>query len=1000
MRGSGPIRRLLTRERRHGGRCKAAFRAFVIAVCAFRGTFVLALDSGETAGRYSRTTWKQKDGLPQDTVRRIVQTTDGYLWVGTDEGLARFDGYDFTIYNKDTGELPSNVVTALAAGTDGSLWIGTTAGAVGYRDKTFHTYTARDGLPVNMINDVYVDRSGTAWVVAGGVLSRFDGKRMTPFGGKELPFTVFTVCEDRHKVLWVAGFSGLARWDGGKFVQVIDSATMDGNLITAMVVDGDDNIWLGGPRGVVRRAAGGVVRKFDTTDGLPHIFVRSLALDHSGAVWAGTNAGFARLRNGRFAPLDGPEGRDRDSVWCLYEDREGNMWTGAINGLSRFRHDAFTAYGESEGLPGDDPVAVHQDRQGRIWVGYHNNGLALFSSGGRHQTFSSRDGLPSNEIFSIRDSRDGTLLLGTRGGLVRVQGTQFHTFSPKDQLGRSIVLDALEDSKGRLWLALPSGLAELRAGTLRMELPASGSLLDSWMVSLLEGSDRTLWVGTYSKGLWRIQGGEKRQFTTADGLSSNQIRSLHEDRDGTLWIATFGGGLNAFRNGRFTAFTAKDGLLSDNVSNIVDDGEALWLGTTRGICRISKKQLGDFSEHEIRILQPTNYGVEDGLGSAQSAPAYPVAAGGTRTADGRLWFPTSQGLAVLNPIAPQEPRTAPSIQFLELVVDGKAVDFSRAGRLPPGSERVQLRYTAIHLTAPERVQYSHRLEGLDADWVAAGRRREINYNSLGHGKYRFLVRAEIPGAPVTEASYAFEILPRFYEAAWFRLLTVLALLTGAWGAYQLRVRQIRYRFALMLQERARLAREIHDTLAQSFVGISSQLEVVASELPPERTAARMHLDMARKMARHSITEARRSIVDLRASALEGQNLADALRSGAQVWTAGSGLGVDVDAPPSDAIFPDEVEQHLLRIAQEAVSNVMKHAKANRIWIHLSAEARVVSLAVRDDGRGFDLHDTFSPEEGHFGLIGMRERAERLGGEFRLTSKSGQGTQVEVTVPLS
>ncbi len=971
-----------------------------LMICGLCGPGAWALDSDQAVTRYTRTIWKQKDGLPQDTIRKIVQTSDSYLWLGTEEGLARFDGYDFTVFNKDNGDLPSNAVTALAAGADGSLWIGTTAGLVHYSDKKFHTYSTSDGLSVDLISDVYVDHLGTAWIVAGGVLSRFDGNRITLFGGgKDLPFTVYTVCEDRHHVLWVAGFSGLARWADGKFVLEINSATMDGNLITTMVVDGNDNIWLGGPRGVVRRSADGKVRRFDTADGLPHIFVRSLALDHNGILWSGTNSGFARLKNNRFTTLDGPEGRDRDSIWCLYEDREGNLWTGAINGLSRFRHDAFITYGEGEGLPGDDPVTVHQDRRGQIWVGYHNNGLVLFSPDGHHRMFNGRSGLPSNEVFSIRESRDGSLLLGTRGGVVRMQGTQFSTYSPMDQLGRNMVLDALEDSAGRLWLALPSGLGELRAGKLRMVLPASGSLLDSWMVSLLEGSDRALWVGTYGKGLWRVQGDGKRQFTMDDGLSSNQIRSLYEDRDGTLWIATFGGGLNAFRDGRFTRFTAKDGLLSDNVSNIVDDGESLWLGTTRGICRISKKQLRDFSDHNIRALQPTNYGVEDGLRSAQCAPAYPVAGGGSRTSDGRLWFPTSRGLAVLNPTAPQEPQTAPPVHLLDLAVDGKTVDFSRAARLRPGSGRVQIRYTAIHLTAPERVQYSHRLEGLDADWVAAGHRREINYNSLRYGKYRFLVRAELPGGPVTETAFDFEILPWFYETTWFRLLGVLALITGAWGAYQRRVRQLRYRFALMLQERARLAREIHDTLAQSFVGISSQLEAVASELPQDQNSARQHLDLARKMARHSITEARRSIIDLRASVLEGQNLADALRSGAQIWAAGSGVAVDVDASPADVALPDEVEQHLLRIAQEAVSNVLKHAKANKIWIKLHVGAHSVSLAVADDGRGFEQPDMFSPVGGHFGLIGMRERAERLGGDFRLTTGSGEGTRVEVTVPL-
>jgi len=964
------------------------------------GEAAFALDTGDAATRYSRTIWKQKDGLPQDTIKKIVQTADGYLWLGTEEGLARFDGYDFTVFNKDNGDLPSNSVTALAAGSDGSLWVGTAEGLVHYANKKFRTYTTSDGLAVNLISDLYVDHAGTPWIVAGGVLSRFDGSKIMLFASaKDIPFTVFTVCEDRHHVLWVAGFSGLAQWNDGKFISVIDSATMGGNLVTTLVADANDDLWMGGTRGVVRRSANGKVRNFDTRDGLPHDFVRSLTVDHNGVLWAGTNSGFARLRNNRFSTLEGPEGRERDSVWCLYEDREGNMWAGAVNGLSRFRHDVFTSYGESEGLPGDDPVTVRQDHQGRIWVGFHNNGLVLFSPDGHHQAFTTRNGLPSNEVFSIRETRDGTLLLGTRGGLVRIHDKQLSTFSPMDDLGRSMVLDALEDSAGRLWLALPSGLGQLQGENLRMVLPAGGSLLDSWMVSLFEAKDGTLWTGTYGKGLWQIRGKHKQQFTTDNGLSSNQIRSLYQDREGTLWIATFGGGLNAYRDGHFLHFTAKDGLLSDNVSNIVDDGESLWLGTTRGISRISKQQLRDFSDHKIRTLQPTNYGVEDGLRSAQCAPGYPVAAGGSRTSDGRLWFPTSRGLAVLDPVAPQQPQPAPAAHLVQVSVDGKPVDFSQALRFPPGSERILIRYTSIHLTAPERVQYSHKLEGLDADWVLAGRRREINYNSLQHGNYRFLVRAELPGGPVTEADYGFEILPKFYETTWFRLLGVVTLIMIILGIYRLRVRQLRYRFALMLEERARLAREIHDTLAQGFIGISSQLEAVATELVDDGSSARQHLDLARKMARHSITEARRSVVDLRASVLEGQSLAEALQSGAQIWTAGSGVEVDVDASLAGGSLSDEVEQHMLRVAQEAVTNILKHAGASRILIQLQVEGPNVWLRIIDDGRGFEPHDTFSPVGGHFGLIGMRERAERLSGELHLTTGAGKGTRVEMRVPL-
>jgi two-component sensor histidine kinase len=312
---------------------------------------------------------------------------------------------------------------------------------------------------------------------------------------------------------------------------------------------------------------------------------------------------------------------------------------------------------------------------------------------------------------------------------------------------------------------------------------------------------------------------------------------------------------------------------------------------------------------------------------------------------------------------------------------------------------LQVRYTALHFSAPELVQYWYKLEGLDRDWVRAGKRRLINYNSLSYGSYRFVVRAQVPGAPPAEASYAFVLLPYFYETAWFRVLGV-ALLGGlVWLGFRVRVRQIGSRFALVLEERARLAREIHDTLAQGFVGISSQLDAVAMSMPEDDSPARQYLQMARRMARHSLTEARRSMMDLRASVLEDRDLAAALEAGARAWTAGQPVEVSVEAMGESRPLPQETEQQLLRIAQEAVANVMKHANASRIGIKLEREPKSLRLRIVDNGRGFEERDAFAAHEGHFGLLGMRERAERLGGGLHLASRLGEGTEVEVSVPL-
>ncbi|HJT88616.1 MAG TPA: two-component regulator propeller domain-containing protein [Bryobacteraceae bacterium] len=968
------------------------------ALCCLLAPGLLALDPRKALTQYSRTVWTQEHGLPQDTIRAITQTSDGYLWLGTDEGLARFDGYDFTVFNKDQGVLPANSITSLAAGHDGSLWIGTPGGLTRYSNRHFHTYTTRDGLADNSIGALFVDHSGVLWIVAGVDLVRFDGSKFTVFApGKDIPITtVRAITEDRHHALWVAGYSGIVKWMDGKFVSVLDSSELGDDLVVGLLPDAHDNLWISGSLGVILRTADGKIRRFDTRDGLPDLLVRAMWQDRDGNIWAGTNSGLARLKGNRFIALNGPGGRDRDLVRCLFEDREGNLWVGANDGLSRLRDDVFTVYGKSEGLPGDDPNTVFQDHAGRIWVGFHDVGLMLFSSDG-YKLFTTANGLPNNEVFSIHESPNGDLLLGTRGGLVQMHGERFETQRFPDALGRLQVFDVLQDPAG-LWLATPGGLGQLRDGKLHIEVPG-GPLLASAFVTLCRGRGGEIWAGTYGKGLWRIKDGRKQHFTTAEGLASDEIRSLREDRDGTLWIATFGGGLDAYRDGHFIHFTAKDGLLSDNISDVADDGEWLWLSTTRGICRISKRQLRDFTAGKIQKLEPVNYGVEDGLRSAQCAPGYPIPGGGLRSSDGRLWFPTSRGLAVIDPDERQHPVPAPEVHLVEMRADGRTVDFSRAVQLEPGSQRIQIHYTAIHLSAPERLQYFYRLEGLDPEWSRAGNRRFSNYNTLPHGQYRFIVRAEVPGGPAAEKSFAFEVLPAFYQTAWFRLLCALAVILGAWAVYQLRLRQIRYRFALVLEERARLAREIHDTLAQGFVGISSQLDAVALSMKEDQGPARRYLDLGRKMARHSLTEARRSVMDLRASVLEGQNLAAALHSGTQIWTAGSGVAVEVDVTGSQSALPEDFEQHLLRIAQEAVTNVLKHAGASRIWVKLHMEARKLYLRIVDDGRGFEQQDAFSSPAGHFGLIGMRERAERLGGELHLASHPGEGTQVEVTVPL-
>ncbi|HEX5226793.1 MAG TPA: two-component regulator propeller domain-containing protein [Bryobacteraceae bacterium] len=971
-----------------------------VAALAALAAQAFALNPRRTLTQYTRTVWTQEHGLPQDTVRAIAQTKDGYLWLGTDEGLAQFDGYDFVVFNKENGALPSNSVGALWAAQDGSLWIGTLGGLTRYSKGKFTTFTEKDGLGDDSVNSITEDKSGAIWVAAGVSVNRFQNGKFTNYSPRQgLPIQALrTVYCGPDGNIYVAGFGGVLRHEGDRFVSVVGPV---GDIVNSLLQDRHGNLWVGGSFGLIARSPDGALRRYTMEDGLPAQFVRCIWEDRDGNLWAGTDAGLARLENGRFASSPLANSREREWVRCIFEDSEGNLWVGMNTGLNRLRNDLFSMYDESEGLPSNEPTAVFQDHRGTVWVGFHEGGLMQMVDGKPSRVYTQKDGLPSNDIFSIREDRAGDLLIAARGGPSRLHDGHFVNPAWKDPLNRRVAFDFIEDRSGREWVATPAGVIELETGGRSRIAIQGGSQINNDPVVLLETHDGALWAGTYGEGLWRVSNGKLRLYTVDDGLSSNQIRSLVEDPDGSLWIGTFGGGLDLLRNGKFFHVTARDGLLSDNVSHIEDDGHGtLWLSTTRGICRVRKQDIRDLIAGKIHAVVPVNYGVADGLRSAQCAPGYPASGGGTKSSDGRLWFPTSQGLAVLDPNEKPAAPAAPVVHLLEVMVDGRPIPLTAGAELAPGRGRMEFRYAGIFLSAPERVRYSYRLDGLDKEWITSVARRVTNYNSLPHGTYRFTVRAAVPNGPSGETSLAFELLPHFYETGWFRYLCAALAAAGIWGLYKMRLRQIRQRFSLVLEERGRLAREIHDTLAQGFVGISSQLDAVALTLDRQVDIARKHLELARKMVRHSLTEARRSVMDLRASALEGHDLPAALSQAAHQWTAGSPVQVRVDVEGESRPLPEETEQHLLRIAQEAVTNAVKHASASQVNIHLEMANRMLSLRVADNGRGFEQEEAFSEVGGHFGLLGMRERAERLGGELRLHSEPGQGTEVAVTVPLS
>ena len=978
-----------------------------LALLGFCAETLLALDPHRALTQYTRTVWTQAQGLPQDTVRAIAQTPDGYLWVGTKEGLARFDGYDFRSFTKETGALPINTVGKLLVSSDGALWIGTSAGLVRYANGRFEKFTAGEGLANGSVTSIAEDRPGVIWVVCAGNLYRGERGRFTMIPKKELaPIVVLqSIYEDSHHTLWVGGAGGLLKQSGASFVKVLGARELGGNFIISML-ETREGLWAAGTKGIMMLHPDGTRRMYTTADGLPNNFVLAMHKDRAGNLWVGTYGGLSRLEKDRFVSSPRGSKEDRDWVWSLFEDRENNLWVGMNGGLVRLRDDAFRNYGRAEGLPGDDPYVVHQDRRGVVWIGYHDSGLVALN-GPERKTYTTRDGLPSNEIFAIRETKSGDLLVSTRKGLSRMRGTRFTNDSVVDESGRTAVYDALEDRQGDLWAATARGIYRRRGGKWNAIVPESAGDA-GYGVTLAEGLDGSIWAGTLSGGLWHIAAGHEtlasRLYTRADGLGDDQIRSLYQDPDGTLWIGTFGSGLTAWRNGVFARFRSSDGLPSDNIAHIQDDGRGfLWLSTTRGISRVSKRELDDFTAHKISALHPYNYGVDDGLRSAQCAPASPASGGGTRTSDGRLWFPTIHNLATIgaaHALPALRGGAPPPLHLLEASADGHPVDITHFARIDPDTRRLQIRYAGIFLSAPERISYSYRLDGLEKEWTPAGARRVASYSPLPHGSYRFLVRASVRDGGTSQASWEFEVPPYFYQRAWFMWLSILLAVGAAWGAYRMHLKRVHDRLTLVFKERARMAREIHDTLAQGFVGISALLDVLAMKLDGDIEQSRQHLNLARKMAQHSLTEARRSVMNLRAGELETSDLSSVLTAAAHRWVAGSAIDIHVRICDLRQRLPEDIEQNVLRIAQEAVSNVVKHAGASTVRIELWREERSVRLRVEDDGRGFEPPVTLSVAGGHFGILGMRERAEKLRAQFLLESSPGAGTQVEVTIPLA
>ncbi|HMY74832.1 MAG TPA: two-component regulator propeller domain-containing protein, partial [Blastocatellia bacterium] len=775
------------------------------------------LGTHKVLGRYQQLIWQDQHGLPQNGVLAIARTRDGYLWLGTIEGVARFDGVRFTVFdNNNTAEIKNNQILSLAEDRAGNLWLGSVGGGLTrHAEGRFRLYTTRDGLSSDFVRCLLADRAGNLWIgTRGGGLNLFRDESFNAYTVREgLPSDqVLALAEDAHGGLWIGTTKGLARFEQGR------------------------------------------IMTYTVRDGLPGERVNALCVDSAGNVLVGTGNGLCRMREKRCVP-EGAFG----SVTALYEDRQRNLWVGTGgNGLFLRRDGGFIHYAVRDGLPSDTVLALYQDLQGDIWVGTVDGGLVQLREG-RFGVYSVEDGLAHNFVAAVFEDSQTNLWLGTNGGLSRLkdgiitnfpfpQGRPESGAIAEDRAGNvwfsgngqlyqvrnglfirapvphEPVRELLGDRAGNLWLGAPGhGLMRLRDGQFRT-FDARDGLADDEITALYESRSGTIWAGLRNGGISRFDAAAERfnSWTIKDGLPGDQIFAFYEDRQGCLWIGTSGGGLRRFKDGRFAAVTVKQGLYDNRLFQILsdsdDDSGDLWMSCNRGIFRVSLHELNECAEGRRETVTSFAYGIADGMLSRECNSACPA---GWKARDGRLWFPTTKGVVAIDPRRRDIPLSRVAIE--RVLLNRAPLPADQIVQLRPGQENLEIEYTGINWSRPQQIRFKYQLAGLSQDWVETGTRRTAYFSGLPPGDYTFRVIAD-NGEGVWRmeaATLRIVVLPPFYRTWWFRALAALAALSLAALGYRLRIRQLEERHAAQQAfsrrliesqeaERKRIAAELHD----------------------------------------------------------------------------------------------------------------------------------------------------------------------------------------------
>jgi signal transduction histidine kinase/ligand-binding sensor domain-containing protein len=958
---------------------------------------VRALDPGKPLAQCALAIWRARDGLPGPWVRAISQTPDGYLWVATYGGLARYDGARF-VHIGSTRVFPTaNDIVNLAVAPDGRLWIVPSNGPplCPRGDEVEPCLPANVRLPAgSRLSAVLPEAGGSAWLATRDELFHFVGGQLVRLGSMterpnarppQLPFGRVAAFHRDQRGLWLATDRGLFRATSGAFAPVAEVPT---GAATALAPSRDGALWIATPTALVRSGGLDAQATVDLhADGYPSGHVNGVLEDHQGNVWIASSTGLVRFRGGRFDTFGEADGLPDGDVTAVFEDREGGLWIGTRGGgLAQFTDRTLDTHAGAPSLRGEMITTIAEDPSGAVWLGGRRSVVRW--QDGREQPVTIGEGQPI-EVNSVLPGSHGEVWIGTNRGLYRWQNDRV---DPKP-LYDAVVYALTFDRAGALWIGGQALVLRWKDGQLaRFGMDAG---LKGQVRALGEDDAGEMWIGAIG-GVGHLRGDHVDAVRLIDGARVVTSRAMFTDASGTLWLST-NAGLISRAGGRFHLLAGADPAIVGQIYQVLGDDEGhLWVGTTHGLSRLDPRALAGPSSRRppFAVLSfDTSDRRRDATSTGTRQP------GAWRMRDGRLWFGTDQGLLTIDPAHLPINTLAPSVVIERALIDGRAAAVGASNDLPPGPGNLEFHFAAITLVDPHRAQHRYLLEGFDRDWTDAGTRRVAQYTNIPPGHYRFRVQGSNADGVWSEAGQAvtFTLAPHFYVTTWFFSLVAAAVVGVAFLGYRLRLAGLRRAYLAAFAERSRVARELHDTLLQSMSAIGMQLRAVRRKIDGVAPAAARQLESVEDMVTMSLDETRRFVWNLREQASNVGDLGVALARLGDRLTQGRSVTCNAHVDGEVRTLPNGVQGQLFRIAQEAVTNAIKHADAQHIEIALHYQPTEVRLLVSDDGRGFDPAEAQGPQAGHFGLVGMRERAQGLG-QLTIESRPGGGTRIQMIVP--